>query len=352
MLGLGGVGGFARGYTAPVVAAPVISSITPASGTEDGGTAVTIYGTGFDASTAVTVDGGGVSIVRTGTTQIDFTTPAHAVGAVDVVVTTDGGSDTDTFTYTAAGGSSYDPPDLADVNFENGSYAPLRNPWAGSDIDIVDDPTPRASGKVLRISYHPSSGQSWDRSVIYDFSPALTYNDERWCRARMFFPSAAAPWNDVAGGNNHNRKIIDWQGVTSRFTVHRRDSDRKLKVSVVDPISGAEVMDPDTGIDLADDAWHTIRVRAVMNSADGVRDAVVEIYIDGDTTPTFRMDSTTPRFPSQGGGSGFQFITAAGKVLDRVMFGTQLTIDSGDTAYQEYRYLDDLAVSTQPIDPA
>jgi hypothetical protein len=89
-------------YTAP----PVVTSVTPNSGSAAGSTAITIAGTGFVAGATVTIGGNaatGVSVA--GSTSVTATTPAHAAGAVDIVVTNpDGQSSTlaNAFTYVAA----------------------------------------------------------------------------------------------------------------------------------------------------------------------------------------------------------------------------------------------------------
>lgn len=88
------------------VAAPTVTSVAASSGTTAGGVAVTISGTGFNSVSGVTFGGvaaTGVSTVNS--TTVTCTTPAHAVGAVNVVVTngdTQTGTGTGAFTYTAA----------------------------------------------------------------------------------------------------------------------------------------------------------------------------------------------------------------------------------------------------------
>jgi IPT/TIG domain-containing protein len=86
--------------------APTITSITPNTGTANGGTAVTITGTGFLAGATVSLGGTAATGVNVaGSTSITATTPAHAVGAVTVMVTntdTQNGSLTDGYTYTAS----------------------------------------------------------------------------------------------------------------------------------------------------------------------------------------------------------------------------------------------------------
>ncbi|MGA9752343.1 MAG: IPT/TIG domain-containing protein [Acidobacteriota bacterium] len=67
---------------------PTVSGVSPSSGPAAGGTAVTISGSNFVAGASVTLGGAaapGVTVVSAG--SITATTPAHAAGTVDVVVT-------------------------------------------------------------------------------------------------------------------------------------------------------------------------------------------------------------------------------------------------------------------------
>lgn len=85
------------------VAAPAISTIVANSGSSDGGESVTINGTNLAGATAVSFGGLPAPMTGNTSTTIEVVTPAHAAGAVDVVVTTAGGSDTEAggYTYTA-----------------------------------------------------------------------------------------------------------------------------------------------------------------------------------------------------------------------------------------------------------
>jgi hypothetical protein len=88
--------------------APTVTGIGPSSGTVSGGTLVSITGTGFLSGATVKFGGTaatGVSVASS--TSITATTPAHAAGAVDVVVTnTDSQSGilSGGYTYTSSGG--------------------------------------------------------------------------------------------------------------------------------------------------------------------------------------------------------------------------------------------------------
>lgn len=82
-----------------------VSSLEPAAGSVGGGTVVRIYADNVAGTTGVTFDAvAGTDLeVNVEAGYLDVTTPAHAAGAVDVVVTDDVGSDTvtDGFTYEA-----------------------------------------------------------------------------------------------------------------------------------------------------------------------------------------------------------------------------------------------------------
>jgi hypothetical protein len=97
--------------TPQVPPVPTIASISPASGTTSGGDTITITGNGFDGVSSVvfgTVPA--TTFTEVSDQTITATTPASALGTVDVQVMTPGGTSvpgaSDQFTYTP-------PPDLA-----------------------------------------------------------------------------------------------------------------------------------------------------------------------------------------------------------------------------------------------
>jgi len=89
------------------VASPAVTSISPTAGPLAGGTSVVITGTNLSGATAVSFGGtAATGYTVNSSTQITATSPAGAVGTVDVRVTTVGGtsatSAADQFTYVAA----------------------------------------------------------------------------------------------------------------------------------------------------------------------------------------------------------------------------------------------------------
>ena len=85
---------------------PTVISVMPNSGTPNGGTGVTITGTGFVSGATVTFGGtAATSVTVASSTSITASTPAHAAGAVAVAVTntdSQSGSLNNGYTYTAA----------------------------------------------------------------------------------------------------------------------------------------------------------------------------------------------------------------------------------------------------------
>ena len=82
-----------------------VTALTPISGPPEGGTSVTITGSGFGTNTGtVTFDGVAASVVSWSDTQISVTTPAHdGGGSVAITITASGGGSVtlqDAFTYT------------------------------------------------------------------------------------------------------------------------------------------------------------------------------------------------------------------------------------------------------------
>ena len=90
--------------TGPPPPAPAVTSVTPSSGPNTGGTQVGIGGTGFTGATSVMFGTtAATSFTVNSDTSITATAPAGQAGAVDVTVTTAGGtsatSSADQFTY-------------------------------------------------------------------------------------------------------------------------------------------------------------------------------------------------------------------------------------------------------------
>lgn len=77
------------------------ATLSPVSGLAGGGTVVTFKGEGLDGVSGVTFGGTpGIALVKVSSREFRVTTPAHAAGAVAVVIADDGGAVTITNGYT------------------------------------------------------------------------------------------------------------------------------------------------------------------------------------------------------------------------------------------------------------
>lgn len=79
---------------------PVLLSLTPNQGPDAGGTTVTISGTNLSGLSSATFGGTAATLGTISSTSAVVTTPAHAVGLVDVTVATSNGTSTLSGAYT------------------------------------------------------------------------------------------------------------------------------------------------------------------------------------------------------------------------------------------------------------
>ena len=97
--------------------APTITGVSPNSGLDGGGTLVTITGTGFTGTTAVTFGpAAATSIVVVSDTTLTVTTPPYLAETAVVTVETPNGSATSTFTFVSSG----PPPTITAVTPDTG----------------------------------------------------------------------------------------------------------------------------------------------------------------------------------------------------------------------------------------
>lgn len=97
---------------------PIISGISPKSGSIQGGNSVTISGAHLSDPASITFDGANATLIANTPNSITVTAPLHsALGAVDVAVTTQGGTTTDAGAYTYF----IPPPIISRLSLASGS---------------------------------------------------------------------------------------------------------------------------------------------------------------------------------------------------------------------------------------
>jgi hypothetical protein len=145
------------------VGVPVVKTVAPAVGGPEGGTAVTITGTGFTGATSVAF--GGVPAPSTtvvSATKLTTVTPPHAVGVVDVTVTGVAG------TSASGSGSRYTYASVPAVS----SLTPNRGRTSGGETVTI-----RGTGftGATAVKFAPAAASSFavvDDATIVATSPA------------------------------------------------------------------------------------------------------------------------------------------------------------------------------------
>jgi hypothetical protein len=151
---------------------PVVTSLTPASGPQNGGTAVVVNGNNFVAGSTVTIGGVAAPVGAITATTIAITTPTGVAGPAAVVVT-----NPDRQSATLVGGYTYiaPAPVVAAINVHG---------------------APQAGGSLLLLA---GSGLINAASVTFGGVPAagLTYDPLRNAITVVVPPSPAGPTADV-----------------------------------------------------------------------------------------------------------------------------------------------------------
>ncbi len=179
-----GTGVLSGAVTYVAVAAPTVSAITPNSGSDAGGDAITnLAGTGFRAGATVSIGGAtATSVVVVSSTKITCVTPAHGSDVVvDVVVTntdgqTSGASGAGLFTYVA----SFDIPSLnLGLYFKAGDFLIYPGGGSGSAGSAVWVGTASAGVSGGFDAYHDNAsstyaGPTLDGLVTVNFTSTNT----------------------------------------------------------------------------------------------------------------------------------------------------------------------------------
>jgi hypothetical protein len=198
-------------------ALPVITSVTPASGSTAGGTVVTITGFNFTGATVVAFEGTpGTNVsVNAGGTQITVTTPARAAGTADITVTTPAGTNADTATdnFVFGGGPSItglSPTQgptaggttvtITGTGF-TGATAVMFGATAATSFNVVNDTTitavsPVGVNGVVRISVVTPIGTSADTAA-----DNFTYGTGATTTYTLFFRWTLIVWSGKDGAS-------------------------------------------------------------------------------------------------------------------------------------------------------
>ena len=140
-------------------APPTITNVSPSAGPAAGGQAVTLTGTNL-LRAGVTIGGSKATVTGTTSTTATFTTPAHAVGGVDISVAAAGGS------VTAAGAYTYVP--LAAIT----DISPNSGPTTGGQTVTITG-TNLSNATAVTFGGFPGAVVSNTATSITVFTPAF-----------------------------------------------------------------------------------------------------------------------------------------------------------------------------------
>jgi hypothetical protein len=234
---------------------------------------------------------------------------------------------------------------LAHTDFSNGTPAPW-TAWGDGTHDTKEttmwvgpDTTGKFSGNVLTILYKMLGGvfQSSDQNVEFNTAVPFRYDMPLLMRMKVYIPKTVAPATTrklidfFTGGAPHPRLILHRTNEKLDYAIGQYEADG---IWAIDRTQGT------TGIPMPDDAVYDIAVMMLPNSADGVRDGVLSVWVNNTTTtPDFTLTGLSPITDRDGVAQSF-FGSCRG--------GTQTTFQSTDPASDEYRYVKELGVYTIP----
>ena len=173
------------------VAAPTLVSFNPTSIHAAGGQSLVITGTGFQADSAITIDGNAcTTLVYNSATQLTCTTPVGSAGTVNVIVTnSDTQTDTTTIDYVNAPTiSSFNLATIMEIGSQSlvitgtgflagASVTVGGNPCVPLTVDSLTQitcTTPSGSGASSSIVVANTDGQTATSSLDYKPKPVIT----------------------------------------------------------------------------------------------------------------------------------------------------------------------------------
>jgi len=221
-------------------------------------------------------------------------------------------------------------PDIAATDFNTGTSAPFTvasgSVTGNADVNIMADPTGLMGSQVARIHYVRSS-PSWSPDVnrALQYRYGVHHGETVFFRGRIVIPTPATNMMSAM------RKLfyIQTSRVSSSFCVIKADG-QSLKAE----ITNSRLFRIGS---ISFDRPFSVEAQITVNSLPGVPDGIFRVWLDG----ALVVDQTNVEWiDSQSAGSNFS----------RFLFGQQTQMDAA-TTFDEYRYWDNIAISTTRIGP-
>ncbi len=196
-------------------AGPTVTGLAPATGSITGGTTVVITGTGFTPAATVTFGLATATVTYNSATQLTATSPAHAAGTVDVLVTTAAGTSpnttADNFVYGSGPNITLLSPSQGPVGGGTvvtitgtgftGATGVTFDGVAGTNLVVVNDTSitivsPAHANGVVRVAVTTPIGTSPD--VVAD---NFTYGTGATATFTLYFRWSLIVWNGKNGAD-------------------------------------------------------------------------------------------------------------------------------------------------------
>lgn len=253
------------------------------------------------------------------------------------------------------------PPNLAFSDFNSGallnsSSTPYFYAYPPADLDFPDDPTGSGRGKVARLHYVRAS-----TSTPADVNRSLTYVHKVGWGETMYFKGdfycPISDFNQPLQGTG--RKLLYWQQhpISDKYGAGRAyfmvlgiaapDMSSPGKLGIWNGNSDG-TLDYPYFFTPAGNTWYTLEVRLTNQSAPGVADGIVTVWVNGNQVynnshlawvPASWIGAPVP------GGNGTP-LDAADLYFEHFQIGDQV---NAAALYDEYRYWDNIAFSTGRI---
>lgn len=180
---------------------------------------------------------------------------------------------------------------VAASDFESGSFAPqFWNPWAGG-IDVVADPTLRATGKVARYHYTTNGTTQADHNLaLLPTGTVLRLGQEMVFQGDFYLDATARM--DASGSNLVQRKLFRF-GSDDHITIPTLEFELtsfgpqfnfvfQPSQAWTEALGTGPTLYIDTAIaKLTAGAWHHLKVRLVVNSSFVATNGLVQCWYDG-----------------------------------------------------------------------
>ena len=230
-------------------------------------------------------------------------------------------------------GSTYAAPDIASHDFEDGTDGVF---GSTASVDFPADPTGALSGKVARIRYNDAGGADTNRYLEYQMSVGTQITSGSvFVRADIYTPTGA-------GSTNTDRKLFyifprDGNALHITSGLFLNGTDLRWFGGNVQT-NGAQ-LEYSTGYTWPFNTKVTVELETYLGTV-GNPDGRARVWINGSQV----WENNTGTQP-------ITFKSASGDDIGYFQIGNQFHWLAGATAYDEFRYLDRLALSTQRIGP-